>query len=136
MNRIAANPLMITTGEYWLIESSAPETAWPRPGDSSDVAVTVALDQSGMVLLVAGAVVVLVGLVVIAVADRHKQPRCAMDPRRCSVACRGLTSGRPRCPQSRGSGSVALERVWPPGWPGKVAEAQEARANYYLQHDH
>ena len=22
MNRIAANPLMITTGEYWLIESS------------------------------------------------------------------------------------------------------------------
>jgi len=53
MNRIAANPLMITTGEYWLIESSAPETAWPRPGDSSDVAVTVALDQSGMVLLVA-----------------------------------------------------------------------------------
>jgi hypothetical protein len=26
--------------------------------------------------------------------------------------------------------------VWPPGWPGKVAEAQETRGNYYLQHDH
>ena len=66
-------------------------------------------------LLVAGAVVVLVGLVVIAVADRHKQPRCAMDPRRCSVACRGLTSARPRCLRAEAAGQWRLSGCGRPG---------------------
>ena len=48
----------------------------------------VALGHLGLVLLVVGAVVVLAGLVVIALAGRHKQRRCAMDPRRCSTPCR------------------------------------------------
>ena len=55
--------------------------------ENSDAAVAVALGQLGLLLLVVGAVVVLAGLVVIALADRHKQRRRAMDPRRCSVAC-------------------------------------------------
>lgn len=55
--------------------------------DNSDLAAAVALGHWGLVLLVAGTVVVLAGLVVIALADR----RCrAMDPRRRSVARRGL----------------------------------------------
>jgi hypothetical protein len=41
----------------------------------------------GLVLVVVGAVVVLAGLVVIALAGRHKRRRCAMDPRRCSTPC-------------------------------------------------
>ena len=40
--------------------------------DSSDVAMAVALGHLGLVLLVVGAVVVLAGLVVIALAGRHK----------------------------------------------------------------
>jgi hypothetical protein len=55
--------------------------------DSSDVAMAVALGHLGLVLLAVGAVVVLAGLVVIALAGRHKQRRCAMDPRRCSTPC-------------------------------------------------
>ena len=55
---------------------------------NSDLAAAVALGHWGWVLLVAGTVVVLAGLVVIALADR----RCrAMDPRRRSVARQGLT---------------------------------------------
>jgi hypothetical protein len=54
--------------------------------ESSDAAAAVALGQWGLLLLVAGTVVVLAGLVVIALADR----RCrAMDPRRRSLARRG-----------------------------------------------
>ena len=60
--------------------------------DSSDVAMAVALGRWGLLLLIVGAVVVLAGVVRIALAGRHKQRRCAMDPRRCSAACRGLTS--------------------------------------------
>jgi hypothetical protein len=56
--------------------------------DNSDLAAAVALDHWGLVLLVAGTVVVLAGLVVIALADRRRR---AMDPGRPSVARRGLT---------------------------------------------
>lgn len=56
--------------------------------DNSDLAAAVALGYWGLVLLVAGTVVVLAGLVVIALANR----RCrAMDPRRRSVARPGMT---------------------------------------------
>jgi hypothetical protein len=60
--------------------------------ENSDAAVAVALGQWGLLLLVVGAVVVLAGLVVIALAGRHTQRRRAMDPRRCSVACGRATS--------------------------------------------
>jgi hypothetical protein len=50
--------------------------------ENSDATVAVALGQWGLLLLVVGAVVVLAGLAVIALADRHKQRRRAMDPRR------------------------------------------------------
>ena len=53
--------------------------------ENSDAPVAVALGQWGLLLLVVAAVVVLAGLVVIALAGRHKQRR-ARDPRRCSVA--------------------------------------------------
>jgi hypothetical protein len=59
--------------------------------ENSDAPVAVALGQWGLLLLVVAAVVVLAGLVVIALAGRHKQRR-AMDPRRCSVACGRATS--------------------------------------------
>jgi hypothetical protein len=59
---------------------------------SSDVAVAAALGQGGLALLVAGAVVALAGLVMIALADQRKRRRCAMDPQRCSVAYHDLTS--------------------------------------------
>jgi len=59
---------------------------------SSDVAVAAALGQAGLALLVAGAVVALAGLVMIALADQRKGRRCAMDPQRCSVAYHDLTS--------------------------------------------
>jgi hypothetical protein len=55
--------------------------------ENSDAPVAVVLGQWGLLLLVVGAVVVLAGLVVIALAGRHKRRRRAMDPRRCSVAC-------------------------------------------------
>jgi hypothetical protein len=73
--------------------------------DNSDLAAAVALGRWGLVLLVAGAVVVLAGLVVIPLTERRR----AMDPRRRLVARRGLTSASP-CPQSRASGWVASER--------------------------
>ena len=60
--------------------------------DSSDVAMAIALGHWGVVLLVVGAVVVLAGLVMIALAGRHKQRHCAMNPRPCSAACHDLTS--------------------------------------------
>jgi hypothetical protein len=59
--------------------------------DASDV-VAIALGFWGLVLLVAGAVVVLAGLVVIALVGRRKQQGCAVDPQRCSPACRCVTS--------------------------------------------
>jgi hypothetical protein len=46
---------------------------------SSDVAAAATV-QGGLALLVAGAVVALAGLVVIALADQRKRRRCAMDP--------------------------------------------------------
>jgi hypothetical protein len=63
----------------------------------SDVVVAVALGHWGLVLLVAGAVVALAGLAVIALGGRRKRRRCAMDRRRCSAACRGLMR-LPPCP--------------------------------------
>jgi hypothetical protein len=47
---------------------------------NSDAAVAVALGQWGLLLLVAGAVVVVAGLAAIALAGRHKQRRRATDP--------------------------------------------------------
>lgn len=63
----------------------------------SDVAVAVALGHWGLVVLLAGAAVVLAGLAVIAPPGRTKQG-CAMDRRRCSAACHGLTR-LPPCPK-------------------------------------
>ena len=60
--------------------------------ENSDVAVAVALDEWGLLLLVVGAIVVLAGPVVIALTGRRMRGRSAMDPRRCSVACGGATS--------------------------------------------
>jgi hypothetical protein len=54
--------------------------------DASYVAVTFALGFWALVLLVAGAVAVLAGLVVIALVGRRKHRGCAMDPQRCSPA--------------------------------------------------
>ena len=71
--------------------------------DSSDVAMAVALGHLGLVLLVVGAVVVLAGLVVIALAGRHKQRRCAMDPRRCSTRLPDSGSSLPSEPSPRTS---------------------------------
>ena len=80
------------------------------PTENSDATVAVALDQSGLLLLVVGAVVVLAGLVVIALADRHKQRRRAMDPRRCSVAC-GCGTSAPSL-RSKPSQRVGGARAW------------------------
>ena len=102
--------------------------------DSSDVAMAVALGHLGLVLLVVGAVVVLAGLVVIALAGRHKQRRCAMDPRRCSTPC--LTAAPP-CPHSRARGPAVPERhdrarrARPVRLPGHYGAGR-----YYLRHDH
>jgi hypothetical protein len=71
--------------------------------DSSDVAIAVALGHLGLVLLVVGAVVVLAGLVVIALAGRHKRRRCAMDPRRCSTPCLTAALSLPSEPSPRAS---------------------------------
>jgi hypothetical protein len=60
--------------------------------DNSDAPVAVALGRWGLLLLVVGAVVVLAGLVMSALAGQHEQRRRAMDPRRCSVACGRATS--------------------------------------------
>ena len=60
--------------------------------ENSDAAVAVALGQWGLLLLVVGAVVVVAGLVVIALAGRPKQRRRAIDPRRCTIACVRATS--------------------------------------------
>ena len=76
---------------------------------SSDVAVAAALGQAGLALLVAGAVVALAGLVMIALADQRKGRRCAMDPQRCSVAYHDLTSAPslPSEPSQRTGGANA-----------------------------
>jgi hypothetical protein len=77
--------------------------------DSSDVAMAVALGRWGLLLLVVGAVVVLAGLVLIALAGRHEQRHCATDLRRCSVACHDLRSARslPSQPSQRVGGARA-----------------------------
>ena len=71
--------------------------------DSSDVAIAVALGQLGLVLVVVGAVVVLAGLVVIALAGRHKRRRCVMDPLRCSTPCLTAAPSLPSEPSPRAS---------------------------------
>ena len=67
--------------------------------DSSDVA----LGHLGLVLVVVGAVVVLAGLVVIALAGRHKRRRCVMDPLRCSTPCLTAAPSLPSEPSRRAS---------------------------------
>ena len=52
-----------------------------------DVAIAVALGYLGLALLVAGAVVVLAGLAVIALAGRGKRRCREMDRRSCFAAC-------------------------------------------------
>jgi hypothetical protein len=71
--------------------------------DSSDIAMAVALGQLGLVLVVVGAVVVLAGLVVIALAGRHKRRRCVMDPLRCSTPCVTAAPCLPSEPSPRAS---------------------------------
>lgn len=63
-----------------------------------DVVMAVALSHWGLVFLVAGAVVALAGLAVIALGGPGKRRRCGMGRRRCSAACRGLTRLTP-CPE-------------------------------------
>jgi hypothetical protein len=78
--------------------------------DSSDVAVAIALGLWGLVLLVAGAVVVLAGLVVIALVGRPEQQDCAVDPQRCSPACpcvRSAPSSPPELGQRAGGARAA-----------------------------
>ena len=70
---------------------------------TESVAMAVALGHLGLVLLVVGAVVVLAGLVVIALAGRHKQRRCALDPRRSSTPCLTAAPSLPSEPSPRTS---------------------------------
>jgi hypothetical protein len=90
---------------------------------SSDVAVAAALGQGGLALLVAGAVVALAGLVVIALADHCGRRRCAMDPQRCSGACHDLTSAHtlPSEPSHRVGGAKA---AWCARRPGQLPRAE------------
>jgi hypothetical protein len=78
--------------------------------ENSDATVAVALGQWGLLLLVVGAVVVLAGLVMIALAGRHKQRRRAMDP---DAAQLPVAAGRrlPPCAESRASGSAGPGRL-------------------------
>jgi hypothetical protein len=85
--------------------------------DNSDLAAAVALGYWGLVLLVAGAVVVLAGLVVIALADRRRH---AMGPRRRSVARRGLTSAT-SVPSELGQRVGGLRADCAPRRPGSLA---------------
>jgi hypothetical protein len=77
--------------------------------ENSDAPVAVALGQWGLLLLVVGAVVVLAGLVVIALAGRHKQQRRAWI---LDAAQLPRAAGRrlPPCAQSRASESAGPER--------------------------
>lgn len=74
--------------------------------DGSITAVSVGLRHCGLVLLVAGAVAMLAGLV-IAFTDRRMRQRCAMDPRGCSTACHDLRSAPP-CPHGQQLRSTAV----------------------------
>ena len=77
--------------------------------ENSNAAVAVALSQWGLLLLGAGAVVVVAGLVVIALAGRHRQRCRATDPGRRSVVSGGATSAPslPSKPSQRVSGARA-----------------------------
>ena len=77
--------------------------------ENSVAAVAVPLGQWGLLLLVAGAVVMVAGLVAIALAGRHKQRRRATDPGRCSVLPGGATSAHslPSKPSQRVTGAKA-----------------------------
>jgi hypothetical protein len=76
--------------------------------ENSDVAMVIAVDQWSLLLLVVGAVVVLAGPVVIALAGRRMRRRSAMDPRRCSVACGDATApSLPSKPSQRGGARAA-----------------------------
>jgi hypothetical protein len=78
--------------------------------ENSNATVSVALGQWALLLLVGGAVVMLTGLVVIALAGRYKQRRRAMDPRRCSVAC-GCGTSAPSV-RSKLSQRIGGARAW------------------------
>jgi hypothetical protein len=93
--------------------------------ENSDATAAAALGQWGLLQLVVGAVTVLPGLVMIALAGRHKQRRRAMDPRRCSVAS-GCGTSAPSLyskPRQRVGGAGAWE--WRPGGqhPGALPRA-------------
>jgi hypothetical protein len=78
--------------------------------DSSDVAVAVALGHWGLLLLVAGALVVLSGLVLIALAGRSKQTALRNGSSMLlGAACRGLPSAPslPSEPSQRVGGARA-----------------------------
>jgi hypothetical protein len=76
--------------------------------ENSDVAMVIAVDQWGLLLLVVGAVVVLAGPAVIALAGGRMRRRSAMDPRRCSVACGDATApSLPPKPSQRGGARAA-----------------------------
>jgi hypothetical protein len=66
--------------------------------NTSDVAMAVALGHWGLALVIAGTVVVLAGLAVIALAGRGKRRCREMDRRSCFAACRGVTR-LPPCPE-------------------------------------
>ena len=89
--------------------------------DSSDVAIAVALGQLGLVLVVVGAVVVLAGLVVIALAGRHKRRRCAMDPLCCSTPCLTAARSLPSEPSPRQlcQSGVTVRRARPARLPAQ-----------------
>jgi hypothetical protein len=74
-------------------ESVAELLVAPRGGTENSVAtVAGALDQWGSLLLVVGALAMLTGLVMIALAGRHKRWRRPMDPHGCLVASGSATS--------------------------------------------
>jgi hypothetical protein len=83
--------------------------ALSRRTENSDAAVAVPLGQWGLLLLVAGAVVVVAGLVMIALAGRHKQRRRATNAERCSGASGDAMSAPslPPKPSQRVSGARA-----------------------------
>jgi hypothetical protein len=88
---------------------SVGELAMALGGRTDADVVAVAPGHWGLVLLVAGAVVTLAGLAVIALGGRRERRRCATDRRRCSAACRGLTrlSCCPEPSQRAGSARAA-----------------------------
>jgi hypothetical protein len=83
--------------------------ALATPTYSSDIAVAAALGQGGFALLVAGAVVALAGLVVIALAAQRKR-RAAQWIRNAALSLATTWRRLLICHRSRASGSAAPRR--------------------------